>query len=100
MSSALLHQAIKDKKQVVADYDGFPRQFCPHVLGYKQKELRVLGYQFGGVSSEGAVRGKWQCFIVSKLSNCYLRDGQWHPDPTQDPARPQDCIDTIMTQVM
>jgi hypothetical protein len=38
MSSALLSQAISDKKQVFANYEGYPRQFCPRILGYKNGE--------------------------------------------------------------
>ena len=99
MSSSLLHQAIREKKQVLATYDGHAREFCPHVLGYKNNELRVLGYQFGGTSSKGAVRGEWKCFIVANLSSCYLRDGQWHTDPAHVYSRSQHCIDKITTQV-
>jgi hypothetical protein len=99
MSSALLSQAIKEKKQVYANYEGYPRQFCPHVLGYKNNELRVLGYQFGGTSSKGSVGGEWKCFIVSNLSSLALHKGQWHTDPSHSHSRSQHCIDTVTARV-
>jgi hypothetical protein len=99
MSSALLHHAIREKKQVVGTYDGHSRQFCPHVLGYKDGELRVLVYQFGGTSSTGPVRGEWKCFLVSKLSSLFLRDGQWHTDASHRLLGSQQCIDTVTVQV-
>jgi len=32
---SLLYQAIEEKKQVIAMYDGYLREMCPHVLGSK-----------------------------------------------------------------
>jgi hypothetical protein len=99
MSSALLSQAISDKKQVFANYEGYPRQFCPHILGYKNGELRVLGYQFGGTSSKGSVNGEWKCFVVSNLSSLALHKGQWYTDTSHGHSRSQQCIDTVTAQV-
>lgn len=95
MSTTLLNQAIKEKKQVTAWYDGYAREFCPHILGLKDNEYRVLGFQFAGLSSNGPVRGQWKCFIVSKLTNVLLREGPWHTMPSHFRERSQACIDTI-----
>ena len=97
--SGLLLQAIKGKKQVLATYDNHEREFCPHVLGYKDNELRVLVYQFAGTSSKGPVRGEWKCFVVANLSRAMLRDGPWHTDPVHRSSRSQQCIDTVTAQV-
>lgn len=97
MSSALLATAIREKKQVLASYEGYPREFCPHALGYKDNEERVLVYQFGGSSSNGPVRGQWKCFVVSKLFNMSLRNGTWHTDPGGH-SRRQTCMDTMTIQ--
>ena len=99
MSLALLSQAIKDKKQVFANYEGYSRQFCPHVLGYKNNELRVLGYQFAGTSSHGSVTGQWKCFVVANLSSIALHKGPWLTDPSHSHSRSQQCIDNVTTQV-
>ena len=99
MSSAILHQAIREKKQVIASYDGYRREFCPHILGYKDNELRVLAYQFGGASSKGHVHGEWKCFVVANLSKITLREGKWHTDPSHSHSRPQQCIETVTAQV-
>ena len=99
MSIALLRQAIKEKKQVTASYHGYPREFCPHILGLKNDEYRVLGYQFGGSSSQGPASGSWKCFIVSHLLLVTLREGPWHTEPSHFRERSQACIDTITAQV-
>jgi hypothetical protein len=99
MSFALLTQAINEKKQVYANYAGYPRQFCPHVLGYTNDELRVLGYQFGGSSSKGSVYGEWKCFTVSNLSSLAVHKGQWHTDPSYSHSRSQQCITSVTARI-
>jgi len=100
MSSVLLTQAINEKKQVFANYEGYSRQFCPHVLGFKNNELRVLVYQFGGSSSKGYVSGEWKCFVVANLPSFALHKGPWHTDPTHGHSRSQTCIDTVTASVL
>lgn len=99
MSTALINQAIREKKQVTAWYDGHAREFCPHILGLKGNEYRVLGFQFAGSSSHGPVRGQWKCFVVSKLSMVALKEGSWHTEPSHFRERSQACIDTVTAQV-
>jgi hypothetical protein len=99
MSSSLLAQAIHEKRPVSAAYDDYQREFCPHVLGYKFGVLRVLGFQFGGGSSNGPVQGEWKCFIVSRLHYLVLRWGDWRTDPTTSHAHSQRCIDEVIIQV-
>ena len=47
----LIRQAIIEKKQVVAIYNGHQREMCPHVIGTKNGRQKALFYQFGGTSS-------------------------------------------------
>lgn len=100
MPTALLVQAIRDRKQVTANYEGYLREFCPHIVGLKDNEYRVLGYQFGGSSSTGPVRGKWKCFVVSKLSNVTLREGTWHTNSSLLRESAQVCIDHITAEAL
>ena len=69
----LLRLAAVRKRPVAAVYDGLPRLLCPHVLGRKSGRLRVLCYQFGGISNSGLTMaseasGSWRCLAVEKLS--------------------------------
>ena len=42
-----LKQAIISKQQVIATYNGYYREMCPHVLGTKNGKQHCLFYQFG-----------------------------------------------------
>lgn len=99
MPTALLIQAIRERKQVTARYEGHLREFCPHMVGLKDDEYRVLGYQFGGSSSTGPVRGKWECFVISKLSNVMLQEGPWHTNPAHRRESGQACMELITAEV-
>jgi hypothetical protein len=89
-----IKQAIERKEQVVAEYDGAPREFSPHVLGRKDGRSHVLVYQFGGHSSAGRpVRGEWRCLDVAKLRNVTTRPGPWHT--AANIFNPQSCLDEI-----
>src|SRR5882724_11554948 len=58
---SLLYQAIEEKKQVIAMYDGYLREMCPHVLGSKDGVRHVLLFQFAGDSSQGLPPGgQWK----------------------------------------
>ncbi len=89
----LLRQAILEKKQIVANYDGLPRELCPHVLGWKDGVSHVLSFQFAGQSSKGLPpEGQWKCMNVDRLSNLMLRDGPWRTG-VRKTNRPQSCVD-------
>jgi hypothetical protein len=89
----LLYQAIGEKKQVIADYDGYHREMCPHVLGWKNGVRHVFSYQFAGGSSQGLPpEGQWKCMDVDGLSNVSLREGPWHTG-TRKTDKPQSCVD-------
>ena len=95
----LIRTAILCKKQVIAVYDGYPREMCPHVLGLKKGVRHVLSYQFGGESSRGLPpSGEWKCMQVDALSQVALRDGQWFTG-TRKTNKPQSCVDQVDVEV-
>jgi hypothetical protein len=93
----LLREAILERRQVTAVYRGLPREFCPHILGTKGDKQHCLGYQFGGLSTCGAIvpgsANNWRCFDVDELSQVALRDGPWFAASNWD-GRPT-CVDVI-----
>lgn len=97
----LLKQAILKKQQVIATYDGFHREMCPHTLGYKNGRAHCLFYQFGGQSSSGPIipgsDKNWRCIPVDRLSNLVIQDGPWHTGTRH--TRRQSCIDVIDVEV-
>jgi hypothetical protein len=95
----LLSQAISERKQVLADYDGYHREMCPHVLGTKDGTLHVLSFQFAGDSSKGLPPGgQWKCMDVDGLSNVSLREGQWITGQRRT-GKPQTCVDEVHVSV-
>ena len=91
---AILEHAIVHREQVVATYEGEPREFCPHALGTKNRTHHVLGYQFGGGSrSRLPAKGDWRCFEVARLTNVSARPGPWHT--AANVFNPQSCLDEI-----
>lgn len=90
----LLTDAIQQKLQVVATYDGRERVFCPHALGTKRGTPHVLVYQFAGESKSGLpAGGEWRCLDVEDLQNVHLQIGEWHSAPNV--FNPQSCMDQI-----
>ena len=91
---AALKQAILNKQQVVATYNGVVREFCPHVLGRKGDRQHVLVYQFGahGIPNRPVGAG-WRCFDVQRLQDLSTRPGPWHS--AANVYSPQSCLDTI-----
>ena len=90
---ALIRGAIEQRQQVHASYAGHNRLLCPHVIGTKAGEPRVLFFQFGGGSSRGlAPGGDWRCLSIAGLSEISVLDGEWRTRPH---SQPQTCIDEI-----
>ncbi len=96
----IIRQAILNKEIVVATYGGSERHLCPHVLGKKNGEYRVLFYQFGGGSSRilgpDGSSTNWRCLPLSKLSKVGAYKGKWHT--SRNNSRPQHCLDEIEIQ--
>jgi hypothetical protein len=101
MSYELIRQAIINKQQVIADYHGYTREMCPHVLGTKNGRAQGLFYQFGGGSRGGlglpGSADNWRCIIISDLRNVAVRDGEWHTG--QRHSQRQTCVDRVDVEV-
>jgi hypothetical protein len=90
----LLRRAIRQRQPVIASYDGHVRHFCPHVLGTKRGEARVLAFQYAGGSATGlSPGGEWRCMRVQGLTAVRLHKGPWRTGTRQ--ARDQACVDAV-----
>ena len=98
----LIKQAMENRSNVRASYDGFTRDFSPHALGRKGLEERVLGYQFAGQSTTGlgpdGSAENWRCFFISTIRSCEIIDGRWHTG--RNHSRPQTCIADLDLEVI
>ena len=97
----LIKKAILEKKIVTAEYNGYYREMCPHLLGRKNNTPQALFYQFGGDSSSGLSsdeRKNWRCIPVDNLENIELKTGQWHT--ASNHSRPSTCVDIIDVEVV
>ena len=98
----LIREAILDKMQVIATYDGFLREMCPHAIGHKiGSGDHVLVYQFAGGSKRGlqplGSTQNWRCMDVEKITDISVREGEWH-SYSKHRGR-QTCIDIIDVKV-
>lgn len=99
---AIIKDAILRKKIVVATYNRFRREMCPHVIGHGQNGAeQALFYQFAGESSSGlgpaGSRNNWRCIPISGLTNIEIIDGEWHSAPNH--SRPQTCVKAVDVEV-
>jgi len=96
-----IRNAILNKQQVFATYDGLPRELCPHMIGHKAGVEQALFYQFGGSTSKGPItsdtKDNWKCMIISKFQNVTVKDGEWHT--FENHSRPSTCTDVIDVEV-
>lgn len=97
----IIRQAIINKEQVTATYQGRIREMCPHGIGTKNGHEQALFYQFGGSSSSGlgspGSPDNWRCIPISGLSDVSTKEGKWHTGPNH--SRPQTCVDDIDVEV-
>lgn len=105
---SLIRQAVLNKQQVVAWYNGHRREMCPHVLGTsKDGREQALFYQFGGTSQRGlgpdGSDENWRCLPLEGLSDVFVREGPWHtersPYSSQYDSRKQDCVASVDVEV-
>ncbi len=97
----LVRQAIVNKQQVIATYNGHYREMCPHVIGLKNGKEHALFYQFSGTSRSGLeAQGSylnWRCIPISRLTDVAVRSGEWHT--TSPHTQRQTCVDDIDKEV-
>lgn len=67
-----LRSAIKTRRLIELQYDGYPRLAEPHDYGVYKGVVTLLAYQVGGGSRSGHVPG-WKFFTVSKMAAVRLR---------------------------
>ena len=98
-----LKQAIIEKKQVIANYNGRYCKLCPHVIGTTANgKERFLCYQFGGETRRGRlITGNsyrnWQCLDVDKIALFDIADGKWWTWSRRQQV--SDCITFIDIEV-
>jgi hypothetical protein len=87
-------EAMAARKQILCDYDGYPRELCVIILGHSQGQEKALTFQFGGQSKSGLPpQGDWRCLWLSKVSEVRLRDGAWHAGTRH--TQPQGCVEDV-----
>ena len=96
-----VRQAIINKDQIIANFQGQRSELCPHVIGTKGGRQRALFYQFAGpggsaISSPGSP-DNWQCIFIDSLTGVWARPGPWHTAPYD--SRPTECVDEIDVEV-
>jgi hypothetical protein len=95
---SLLRDAVLSRRRVIAFYEGYERHFCPHVLGTKQGEWQVLGFQYAGGSRTGLPpEGQWRCMRVQGLTQVRVANGDWRTGTGH--SRPQTCVDVVDVEV-
>jgi hypothetical protein len=96
--ASIIRDAIVNRWQIVATYDRYVREMCPHVMGFKNGRRQVLFFQFAGGSTRGLPPGgQWRCIPIDGLSSVTSRQGEWHTDPRHTKA--QTCVDQIEVEV-
>jgi hypothetical protein len=97
----LIKTAIQNKQAITANYDGLPRELCPHVIGTKNGTEQCLCYQFGGETSRGKITtdgpSNWKCMVISKFKNVAISDGEWHT--YENHSKKQTCVDIIDAEI-
>lgn len=91
----MVREAVKTRRPIAAVYHNRYRLLCPHRLGRnKDRQLRVLSYQYGGESESGlkpaGSPSNWRCMALDELSGVELLSGAWQTAPNH--SRPAACI--------
>ena len=82
LNTAIIRQAILDRRPLGATYDGAPLSFSPHVLGRdKRGARRVLAFQHGDASG-------WRCLRLSRLKRLRPTGDDWQSGH----GRQQACV--------
>ena len=96
----LIRQAILEKKQIHATYQGHSRKMCPHVIGTKNGCEQALFFQFAGGSSRGLPPGgAWRCIQINGLTDVSIHEGDWRTGDRQPDGPSQSCVGDIDVEV-
>ena len=74
----VLKTAIQNRRCVMLVAQHWRRTLCPHAIGYKNNQLKVLAYQYGGGSASGLPKaGGWRTFVVDEILRAEIIEGPW-----------------------
>jgi hypothetical protein len=91
---SLIRAAIGNERQITCTYQGYYREICPHIIGRKDGDERLLAFQFGGNTSSGLPPGgAWKCFSIAEMNDVKARDGRWHTGTSHSTS--QKCVAEI-----
>lgn len=100
-----IREAIINTRQIVFVYrdsagEETTRSVCPHMLGWKNGEWSVLGWQVSDDSKKGFGPGdpRWRCFKVRRIGHVLVTGEDWHRGWVTGDGE-QTCIDDIDTVV-
>jgi hypothetical protein len=97
----IIRNAIINLQQIKADFNGYYREMCPHILGTRKGVEYALFYQFGGYNVTGAIdpnsTKNWLCITIDALTNVKAVTGDWHTGA--DFFSNTNCIDLIDVEV-
>jgi hypothetical protein len=97
----LLRDALDKRISYFGVYDGFNRQFCPHIIGWKDGEEQTLCWQYAGESSRPLpIGGQWKCFTISKFAQLATTNEPWHAGQPGRTGVPSSCVDQIDLQIL
>jgi hypothetical protein len=91
----VLRRAITTKQCVRVRTTGRSRDICPHALGLKNGQPRVLAFQYEGASASGiAAGGAWRAFFVREIADAKIIEGTWRSGRNVI-AKAEACLDRI-----
>ena len=96
----VLEEALVEKRHVRLRYRGHERTICPHVLGWKNDQPKVLAYQVDGTTSQGRLpedpAQRWRSLFVSDIDQAVVVEGAWQSGPNYSPTH--NGIDQVALQ--
>lgn len=95
----VFRKAVLQRQQILADYAGSRRGFCPHALGWRGGEAYSLCYEFLSVEEPllNECEGAWCCIRLADVGRAVLREGTWHTDLNTPPPVCLDQVDVRVT---
>lgn len=94
---AVLERALIDRRPVRVRYHGQERIVCPHALGWKNGQAKVLAYQSDGATSKGRLppdpRQRWRSMFVDEVEDPVITEHTWQTAINYSPDT--NCIDEL-----
>jgi hypothetical protein len=85
----LLQQAIAEHKTVKAIYHGHERLLCPHLLGWRNGQAKLLAYQASGTTSTGRLNldptQRWRSMFLDQIEHLVITSDPWQTAPNYTP---------------